>query len=102
MTIGPQHLDQTDGFIRRASGFTFFLICLTAGLLTGSVLFFVLGLIAAGLDLSAPILTLMAFVGFLSGLVLPIVYLKRRRRRTEHRSEPQEIRACMIGVGCLT
>jgi membrane protein implicated in regulation of membrane protease activity len=72
--------DETKRFIRRISRLTFFLVCISSALFAGALLFLITGLIAAALDLSPGILTLLVFVAFLAGAIIPIIMLKRARK----------------------
>jgi hypothetical protein len=80
MANSTPELGDAGGFIRRASGFTFVLVCVVSGLLGGSLLFLILGSIAAALELSPGNLALIALSGFLVGLVAPIAFLRQRRK----------------------
>jgi hypothetical protein len=59
MANQPQQFDEPNGFIERASGFTFFLMCIASGLLAGSLLFLISGLSAAAFEASPSVLTLL-------------------------------------------
>jgi hypothetical protein len=72
---------EAPGFLYRVSAPIFFLLCTTAGLLGGSILFLVFGTTATALELNIDVVTIAALCGFFSGLILPIIYMRKRRRK---------------------
>jgi energy-coupling factor transporter transmembrane protein EcfT len=84
-------LDEKKRFIHRISPFTFFLVCVFSALLAGSLLFLITGLIAVALDFGEGILTLLVFVAFLVGFIIPIIMLKRARKAIGRNQPPDAL-----------